>query len=163
MRICMVAWSFYPRAGGSVTTVMQLSEALVEKGVDVDIVAPILQKDIYRIKELNLDKRIKSHWVISSFARSYSDFYSRVIFFLKMTIRIRMISQHVDIIHAHDFNIGLASAIIGTNKAVVSVFGADPLFEVVNYSRKKCINYEEFLKNRVIIWLQKLMNLNPAS
>jgi len=158
MRIGMVAWSFYPRVGGSVTTVMQLSKSLVENGIEVDIVAPLLQKDIYKIKGLNLDKRIKIHWVISSFARSYSDFYSRGIFFLKMTIKIRTMSRYVDVFHAHDFNISLLSAIIGTNKAVISVFGADPLFEAFNYKRKSYINYEEFLKNRIIIILQKIIN-----
>jgi glycosyltransferase involved in cell wall biosynthesis len=75
-----------------------------------------------------------------------------------MTIRIRMMSRHVDIFHAHDFNNSLLSAIIGTNKAVISVFGADPLFEAFNYKRKSCINYEAFLKNRIIIVLQKIIN-----
>ncbi len=160
MRIGMVAWSFYPRTGGSVTTVMQLSEALTERGVDVDIIAPLLQKDVCKIKELNLDKRIKIHWVVSSFAKSYTDFYSRVIFFLKMTIKIRTMSMYVDIFHAHDFNIGLLSAIIGTKKPVVSVFGADPLFEMLNYKKKRCVDYQIFLKNSIIVWLQKIMNMS---
>ena len=43
MRIGMVVWSFYPRVGGSVTTVMQLSKDLVDKGIEVDIIAPLLK------------------------------------------------------------------------------------------------------------------------
>ena len=158
MRVGMVAWSFYPSAGGSGTTVMQLSKALVERGIGVDIVAPLLQKDIYKIKGLNLDERIKIHWVISSFARGYADFYSRFIFFLKMIIKIRHLSRYVHIFHAHDFNISMFAAIIGTRKPVASIFGADPLFEIINYKRKKCIDYPLFLKKKIAISLQKTIN-----
>jgi glycosyltransferase involved in cell wall biosynthesis len=160
MRIGMVAWSFYPRVGGSVTTVSQLSEALINKGVDIDIIAPLLKKDFNKINSLEIDNRIKIHWVISSFATSYTDFYSRFIFFFKMILKIRSISQYVDIFHTHDFNIGLLSAIIGTKKPVVSVFGADPLFEMLNYNKKRCTDYQIFLKNSIIVWLQKIMNMS---
>lgn len=155
----MVAWSFYPRVGGSVTTAMQLSEALLEKGIDVDIIAPLLKRDMYKIKDLNIDNRIKIHWVISSFAKSYIDFYSRFIFFLKMMVKIRVLSEYIDIYHTQGFDIGFLSAIVGTRKPVIGVFGADPLFEALNYKKKRCIDYSTFLKSRVIICLQKIMSI----
>jgi len=159
MRIGMVAWSFYPRIGGSVTTVMHLSKALIDKNIKVHIIAPLLKKDIKRIKNLDIDKRIKIHWVISSFAKSYTDYYSRLIFFLKMNLKIKSLSRHIDIFHTHDFNIGLLSAILGTKKPVVSVFGADPLYEILNYKKKTCLHYHAFLENKTTTSLQRIIKI----
>jgi len=160
MRIGMVAWSFYPRIGGSVTAVIQLAESLVRRGISVDIVAPLLKRDMGKIPALDIDERISVHWVISSSARSYSDFYSRTIFLFKMVLKIRKISKFVDIFHAHDFNIGVFSAIIGAGKRpVVGVFGADPLFEAFNYKRIKCLGYDAFLKSGIVKLVQKAVKI----
>jgi len=155
----MVAWSFYPRVGGSVTTIRQLSESLLEKGIEVHIIAPLLKKDLYKKEDLEIDKRIEIHWVVSSFAKSYTDFYSRSIFFFKFITKINNLSKYIDIFQTHDFNIGFLSAIMGTKKPIVAIFGADPLFELFYFKRKRCLDYEVFLKNKLILFLQKLMNL----
>jgi len=48
---------------------------------------------------------------------------------------------------------------MGTGKPVVAIFGADPLFEIVNYGRKKSVDYERLLKNKAVIVFQKLMRV----
>ena len=153
----MVAWSFYPRVGGSVTTVMQLSEALLEKGIEVDIIAPLLIKDAHIKERRFLDERIRMHWVTSSMARGYSDFYSRLIFFLKMTVKIMRLSREIDVFHAHDFNVSFFSALFGTSKPVVAVFGADPLFEMAYFHKKKAMDYASFSENKIVLVLQIML------
>ncbi|MDD5195978.1 MAG: glycosyltransferase, partial [Candidatus Omnitrophica bacterium] len=131
MKIVMVVWSFYPRVGGSLTCVRELSEQLLARGTEVEIIAPILKRDLDKKEGLDLDKRIKIHWVVSSAAASYTDFYSRFVFFLKYIEKIRSLSVSADIFHAHDFNVSFLSAMIGTKKPIVATFGADPLFEML--------------------------------
>lgn len=155
----MVGWSFYPRVGGSVTTIMQLSEALLEKGIEVDIIAPLLKKDAHKKEGLDLDKRVKIHWLVSSRAKSYTDFYSRFIFLFKFIAKLRGLSGNIDIFQTHDFNIGFLSAIIGTKKPIVACFGADPLFEMFYFKRKSCPDYKVFLKKRLTLVLQKILKV----
>ena len=157
MRVGMVAWSFYPRVGGSVTTVMQLSEALLEKEVQVDIIAPLLKKDAFLKEKKFLDERIRMHWVTSSAARSYSDFFSRFIFFLKMAAKIKQLSREIDLFHAHDFNVSFFSALFGTSKPVAAVFGADPFYEMANFHRKKASDYAVFSESKIVQFLQSLL------
>ncbi len=159
MKIGMVAWSFYPRVGGSATSTFQLAEALQRKDIKVEIIAPLCQRDMPKVARLGISKDIKIHWVVSSIALGYTDFFSRAVFFLKMVLVIRKLSKQIDIFHAHDFNISFFSAIIGTKKPVVSVFGADPLLELFYFKKKKCPDYNLFLQRKAIRLLQWLMRL----
>lgn len=153
----MVAWSFFPRSGGSVTTVLQLSQALVRRGLEVDIIAPLLEKDLAKAGELGLDSGIRVHWAVSSFAKDYDSYPSRFLFLLKLISVVRRLSPEVAVFHAHDFNIGLFAALLGTAKPVLGVFGADPLFEIFNYGRQAGIGYEELPKARTAAVLRKII------
>lgn len=156
MRIGMVGWSFFPRTGGSVTTIMQLSEELVSRGIKVDIIAPLLKKDIPAVARLNLDNRIRIRWVVSSLARGYADFFSRAVFFVKIVAAVRKASSDIDVFHCHEFNVSFLSAILGTKKPIVAVFGADPLFELRYFHARKSQPYEDFLTTRWVPWAQKI-------
>ncbi|MDD5195958.1 MAG: glycosyltransferase family 4 protein, partial [Candidatus Omnitrophica bacterium] len=86
-------------------------------------------------------------------------FYARFVFFLKYIEKIRGLSVSADIFHAHDFNVSFLSAMIGTKKPIVATFGADPLFEMLYFKKKKCLSYRLFLKKRTVILLQRMMRL----
>lgn len=144
MKIGMVAWSFYPRVGGSAISTFQLVEALQRKDIKVEIIAPLLKKDENKASSLN--SNFKIHWIQSPLAKDYTSYFSRFAFFIAMKRKIRQLSSIIDIFHVQDFNIGTLSAIYGTNKPIISVFGADPIFEIINFKRKKPIDYKRVLK-----------------
>ena len=159
LRIAFVAWSFYPRVGGSVTTALTLSRALAARGIKVDIIAPLLAKDLPRAKELDPGPGIAMHWVVSSAAGSYYTFRGRLVFLIKMAAAVRRLSPLVSVFHAQDFNVGLLSALLGTSKPVAGYFGADPLLELLYYKRKHCPGDTELKNNPAAVLLRHLARL----
>ncbi|OGS12190.1 MAG: hypothetical protein A2285_01785 [Elusimicrobia bacterium RIFOXYA12_FULL_57_11] len=143
--------------GGSVTTTLQLAESLVTRGVEVHIVAPVLTSDLGKAKNLKIDARVKLHWATSPLAGSYETFPGKFLFLLAMTAKIRKLSPHIDVFHTQDFNVGLIAALIGARKPVAAAFGADPLFELLNYGRAAGVSHEIFSKSKAVRSVQAVI------
>ena len=154
MNIGMIAWSYYPRQGGSTTTVSHLTQALKEKGIKSEIICP----DINKFGIFN-EKGIRVHRVGNSLTKNFTKNKDRLIFLNLLRRKIKQLSKNIDIFHSHDFNIGTAAGILGKkNRPLCAVYGADMTFEYVNYNRKKPLSYSEVikLKNPKTIILNKI-------
>jgi len=144
-KLLVISWCYPPRAGGPATEMTILAEKFaLERKLKVKFLVPF--------------PRDEGKGEIIGVKTNFKFFPLKIVEFItKALLHFAGRKEEIQFIQAHDFSVStvlavLLNSLFYSKARIISVFTGDPIFELINYYRKRCPDYEYFRKGESILY-----------